>query len=214
MIHEYSLRLLQKAIQKALELDPDMPSKIQPLQDKIIKIIINPLRVHFYMVFENASITLYKELSRSPDTVIHSTPLGLIRLSLLPASKVRSLFNHQITITGDMLLGQDVKQLFDELEIDWEGYLAQFTGDVIAHQMGSFVRFGLNVKERLQTSLTHQVKEYLQEEAQLSPPHEEISDFMNDVDELSLKLARLEAHLNHYMTYHEDNNATDSTAKN
>ncbi|MCK1850929.1 YihY/virulence factor BrkB family protein, partial [Legionella pneumophila] len=33
-----------------------------------------------------------------------------------------------------------------EIDIDWEGHLAHFTGDVVAHQIGSFVRKGLEFK--------------------------------------------------------------------
>lgn len=214
MIQEYSLHLLEKAIQKALALDADLPRKIAPLRHKIIKIVINPLQTHFYMVFGDTTLQLHKEYSIPPDTIIHSTPLGLIRLSLLPASKVRSLFNNQIKITGDTSVGQEVKQLFDTLHIDWEGHLAQFTGDVVAYQFGSLARFGLGIKTRLQSSLNHQITEYIQEETRLSPSHEEIEDFMNDVDELSLTVARLEAYLNHYLAKNEKNHTTHSTTQN
>lgn len=37
MIREHSLRLLEKAIQKTLELDPDISSKITPLRQKPCK---------------------------------------------------------------------------------------------------------------------------------------------------------------------------------
>jgi ubiquinone biosynthesis accessory factor UbiJ len=214
MIHEYSLGLLQKAIQKALALDPHISQKMRPLRGKTIQIIINPLRIHFYMIFEESSVKLEKCCTTTPNTIIHSTPLGLIRLSLLPASEVRSLFNNQIKITGDTLVGQQVKHLFDSLTIDWEGHLAQFTGDVIAYQVGSLARFGASIKTQLKTSFNHQVTEYIQEEARLSPAREELEDFMNDIDELSLKVARLEARLNYYLAEHEKNNTDSSTTKN
>ena len=43
-------------------------------------------------------------------------------------------------MTGDVELGQQVKTLFDEIDIDWEGHLARFTGDVVAFQVGSLFR--------------------------------------------------------------------------
>lgn len=214
MIREHSLRLLEKAIQKTLELDPDISTKIEPLRHKVIKIIISPLKIHFYMVFDETAPRLYKDYDTAPDTQIESTPLGLIRLSLLPASKVRSLFNNQIKISGDTLVGQHLKQLFDTLHIDWEGHLAQFTGDVVAYQLGSIARFGLDVKTRLQSSLNHQFTEYIHEEARLFPTREEIEDFMNDVDELSLRVARLEAHLNHDLANHEQHHSTHPSTEN
>ena len=138
-----------------------------------------------------------------PDTVIHSNPLGLIRLSLLPASKLRSVFNDNIRITGDVGLGQEVKALFDNIEVDWEGHLAHFTGDVVAHQIGSWVRGGRAFNRRLMSSLKRSMTEYMQEERQLVPCRQEVQDFFQDVDDLSLRLDRLLAHFNQLSVDHE-----------
>jgi ubiquinone biosynthesis protein UbiJ len=200
MIKHYSLLALQKAINHALRLDPDTPPKLQSLDQKVIEIIISPLNVYFFMRFHNSEIELLDNYQGEPDTVIHSSPLGLIRLSLLPVSNVRSLFHDQIKITGDTELGQAVKQLFDEIDIDWEGHLAHFTGDVVAHQVGRFVKRGKAFQTRLKSSLKHNVSEYIQEEAKLTPPQEALEDFMNDIDALVLRVERLEAQINQDLT--------------
>jgi ubiquinone biosynthesis protein UbiJ len=203
MIKEYSLSVLQQAIHHALRLDPSLPEKLEPIHGKVIEMIIRPLRVHFFIRFEHQTIQLMAEYDGTPNTTIHSSPLGLIRLSLLPASKVRSLFNESIQITGDILLGQTVKQLFDNLDIDWEGHLAHFTGDVVAHQVGSFMRRGLAFKTQLETSMQHHISEYLHEEIRAFPPREEVNDFYNDIDALSLQVERLAAHIHQYLAHHE-----------
>jgi len=95
--------------------------------------------------------------------------------------------------------------LFDEIDIDWEGHLAHFTGDVVAHQIGSLVREGQAFKERITSSLRRNVTEYLQEEVRLCPPSEELRDFFNDVDDLSLRSERLTAHINQLLVEHEVN---------
>lgn len=207
MIKHYSLKALEKAINHALALDPETPPKIEALHGKIIEIVISPLELHFFMRFANQRIALFADVPHEPDTVpdtvIYSTPLGLIRLSLLPASKVRSLFNDQVRMTGDTELGQAVKQLFDGIDIDWEGHLAHFTGDLVAHQIGRVVRRGARFKASLKTSLKHNLGEYIQEERRLSPPREELEDFMQDVDALNLQVERLAAHLNQLLNAHE-----------
>ncbi len=203
MIKHYSLITLQKAINHALALDTRFPQKMKPLHGKVLEVIISPLNVYFFMRFNNDTIELLANYAAKPDTVIHSSPLGLIRLSLLPASKVRSLFNDQIKITGDTEFGQAVKQLFDGIDIDWEGHLAHFTGDVVAHQIGRFVRRGKRFKQSLKTSLKHNISEYIQEEAHITPPREALEDFMNDVDALVLRVERLTAHINQHTATHE-----------
>ena len=205
MIKEYTLLALQKAINHALALDEATPDKLEKLDGKIIEVIISPLDVFFFITFVDKKLRLMASCQDTPDVVIHSNPIGLIRLSILPASKSRSLFNDKVKITGDLELGQQLKKLFDELDIDWEGHLAEFTGDVVAHQIGSIFRGGRELKRKVTKSLKRNVTEYLQEEARETPPVEEVEDFYNDIDELTLRTERLSAHVNKILAEDELN---------
>lgn len=205
MIKHYTLQTLQKAINHALSLDEAMPTKLLALEGKVLEMIITPLNVNFFIHFKNNELMLTLDSVEKADTIIQSSPLGLIRLSLLPASKVRSLFNDQIKLSGDVELGQHVKKIFDEIDIDWEGHLARFTGDLVAHQVGSFFRQGISFTQKLATSLQENVTEYLQEELHLLPPREEIEDFFKEIDTLSLSVERLTAHVNNLVNCHEAN---------
>ncbi|MBA4696635.1 MAG: SCP2 sterol-binding domain-containing protein [Legionella sp.] len=193
MIKDYSLRALQHAINQALALDETTSLKIAALQGKTLEVVVKPLHVNFFMHFTADELQLLASYEGVPDTIIESSPLGLIRLSLLPVSKARSLFNDSIRVSGDIEVGQKVKQLFDEMDIDWEGHLAHFTGDVVAYQVGAFVRKGRAWKQMFKQSFRDNFSEYLQEELRLIPPKEEVNDFLNDVDALVLDVARLEA---------------------
>ncbi|HBD7137350.1 TPA: SCP2 sterol-binding domain-containing protein [Legionella pneumophila] len=205
MLKEYSLKALQTAINQAMKLDEQMPQKIQKLDGKTLEMVITPLNVNFYICFKGSEMQLLHRIDGRPDTIIHSNPIGLIRLSLLPTSKARSLFNDKIRISGDIELGQSVKKLFDEIDIDWEGHLAHFTGDVVAHQIGSFVRKGLEFKNQFSTSMQQNITEFLQEELRISPSRNELEDFFAEVDELVLSVDRLQAHINNLMSNDEGN---------
>lgn len=196
MIKQYSLNVLQKALNKAIGLDDSMPAKLLLLEGKIIQIIILPLQVHFFITFIAGELVLIEKAASAPDTVIESSPLGLIRLSLLPVSKARSLFHDDVKLSGDVELGQQIKKLFDELDIDWEGHIAHFTGDVVAYQIGSLVRRGRAFKNDVSRSLCNNVTEYLHEELRSFPPKEELNDFYDDVDELTDDTERLAAQIN------------------
>ena len=211
MIRQYSLMALQTALNRALSLDSDTLPKLKRLHGKIVQIVIRPLDVSFYIQFNQNQIELKAVCDTPPDTIIHSSPLGLIRLSLLPSSKVRSLFNDQIQISGDVTLGQDIKNIFEEIDVDWEGHLAHFTGDVVAHQVNRFVKRGVRFKQQLKSSLQHNFSDFIQEEANITPPKEALDDFMNDIDTLSMEVERLEAHIYQLLSTfaHETSKTTD-----
>ena len=191
------------AINTAMQLDEHMSTKLQALDNKTLEMIITPLNVNFFIHFHKNEIQLLDRYDGHADTIIHSNPIGLIRLSLLPASKARSLFNDKIRMSGDIDLGQQVKKLFDEMDIDWEGHLAHFTGDVVAHQIGSLVRKGISFKKQFDESMRQNMSEYLQEELRVVPSKNELEDFFAEVDELSLSVERLQAHVNHLISHHE-----------
>ncbi len=203
MIKEYTLLALEKALNHALALDDSTQEKMSKLNNKVLEIVISPLNVFFFITFIDSKLKLLAKYADNPDVIIHSNPIGLIKLSLLPTSKSRSLFNDKIKISGDLELGQQVKRLFDELDIDWEGHLAQFTGDVVAHQIGSIYRSGRDFKQKVSKSLKRNIVEYFQEEIREIPSIEEVEDFYNDIDELSLRTERLSAHINKILVEHE-----------
>lgn len=196
MLKKFSLLALQQAMNQALALDDASSAKMAELEGKVLAIQVDPLGIEFFMQFSKSKIQLMPEYAGEPDTRIHSSPLGFIRLSLLPASRARSLFNDKIRISGDLELGQAVKRLFDELDIDWEGHLAYFTGDVVAHHLGSLFNRGRAFGKQLNESMHHNLDNYLHEELQLLPSRAELEDFYQEVDTLALDVERLAAHMN------------------
>lgn len=195
MIKKYSLKALETAINHALSLDENITQKMTPFRGKVIEIIIAPLEITFFITFTPTGLNLIDNYEGPPNTIIHSTPLGLIRLSFLPASEARSLFNKKIRLSGDIELGEQIKRLFDELDIDWESHLAHFTGDVAAYQISSIVKKGLDFQRGLTKTIQRSLTEYIQEEVRLFPTGEELNDFFNDVDYLAQDIERLEAQI-------------------
>ena len=178
MIKKYSLIALQTAINQALKLDLNMPEKISALHGKVVKIIIAPFNVDFYLGFSEQQIQLMDEWEGVVNTVIESSPWGFMRLSLLPTAKTRPLFNSQVTMSGDVALGQAIKQLFDGVDIDWQSHLATLTGDVIAHQVSQMVETGKAYQYRVTNAWQTTLSDYLHEELRWFPPEEEIRDFL------------------------------------
>ena len=194
MIKNMSLQALQFAINQALQLDPQMSEKLQPFDHKVIEMVISPLAVRFYLRFLEGNIYLNKDTLTPADTIIHTSPIGLIRLSFLPSSKMRSLFNDNIRISGDLELGQALKKVFDEIDIDWEGHLAHFTGDVAAYHLGNIFRKGISAQEKCVEYLKQSTHDYLIHEIHMTPSKQELEVFYEDVDELRLRAERLLAH--------------------
>lgn len=203
MLKKLSLQALQFALDQALSLDSTITDQLKSLDGKLIEMIISPLNVHFYILIQGGKLLLNSKAQQAPDTVIHSSPMGLIRLSLLPSSKMRSLFNDNIKISGDMELGRDLKKIMDNVDIDWEGHLAHFTGDVVAHHIGKVFRKGRSFGRHYLQSFKQNTQDYLCQESALLTTTAEVEQFNQAVDELRLRTERLIAHFNQWLAQHE-----------
>ena len=196
MLKQYSLHMLETTINAALKLDEHAAEKFAGIDGKILKILVLPLNFSIFMQFSAKGIQLLPTDNLQPDATIVSHPLGLIRLSVLPASQARSLFHDGVRVEGDVEFAQQVKIIFDELDLDWEGSLARFTGDMVAYRIASTVHSVKRFVEHSQQSATFQLSSYLHEELAIIPTSEEMRDFFDEIDELALKVERLAAKIN------------------
>lgn len=193
---------LTKALNRYLALDPESKQHLQALQDKIVTIELSvnqtPLykegKSEFQMLFTSAGIKLKTTGLSKPDTYIKGTPLSLLRMAFTSENR-KNFFAEDVSIEGDLELGQQVIELFDTLDIDWEEYLSHWISDIPAHQLTRFTRKIKVLGNRLQKTLAQNINEYIHEEVDLFPPPEALQDFYHDVDTLRMDTDRLEVRI-------------------
>ena len=156
------------------------------------------------MELEGTTLTLYclpgadginiMTLYEGPvDTTLSGRPYAMLRLATGDSKKV--LFAGDVTIRGDVELGQRFKQSLDKLDIDWEEHLATLTNDVIAHKVGYFVREVSSWLNNAGERLGRDGAEYLQQEVYTTPTRDDVEGFYRGVETLRDDVARLEARL-------------------
>lgn len=183
---------LQKALNGYLRMDPESKKRLHEMQGKTVMVDLLGLNVAVQLVFHADQIELRKADFQSVDTHIKGTPLSLLHLMLANGDR-KQFFSDDVSIEGDLELGQQVIDLFDELEIDWEEYLSHWTGDVTAHQLGRFARKIKDVSQRTHEVLLQNLNEYMHEEVDLFPANEALKDFFKDVDEIRMDVDRIAA---------------------
>lgn len=185
---------LQAALNRYLALDPESAARLARLEGKVVAIELLGAGITMQLLFLNASIRLQWEEELPADTYIKGTPLTLLRMSLTEGDR-KHFFADDVSITGNLDLGQAVIDLFDHLEIDWEEYLSRVVGDIPAHQVGQWARRLNKLKQRTRSIFLQNTNEYVHEEAELFPAREEISDFFHDVDSLRMDVDRMDARI-------------------
>jgi ubiquinone biosynthesis protein UbiJ len=187
-------RNIEWAFNRYLAMDPDAHTRLEPLDGRTVALELRGFGLVICLQVKAGRVVVLQEPVTEPDTTLCGTPLGYARLGL-GGDSAATLFSGDVSISGDVEIGQAFKAVLDELDIDWEEQLAGLTGDVVAHQLGNAARSAGNWLRQGRNTLTQNLGEYLQEELRVAPTRIEIENFIEDVDLLRMDAERLDARI-------------------
>ena len=184
---------LEATINQLLKQDPSTLKKFAALQDRVIAFELTDLDLTLYLFPHTQGVQIKYLYDGEVNTILQASVLAFTNMSLGDATE--SFFSGDVRIKGDIELGQHFKRILDQLDLDWEEWLSQFTGDLIAFNAGSLIRnfnaWGINALKTLELD----TREYLQDEDKLTPHQHELESFTENVNLLRNDSARLEARL-------------------
>lgn len=188
--------MLEQAINRYIELDPDYSQKLTPLYGSIIEIELMDTALRLYLRTDKKGIICQSFIDGEADCVIKGTPIGLMKMTLGdPATQSKGLFSGEVEIIGDIQLGQKMKQVLDSIEIDWEEHLSHITGDVLAYRFGQLFKQGFGWMQESTQQMSETVRDYLIYESEDVPQAAEVTNFVMQIDTLRDDVARAEARL-------------------
>lgn len=186
---------IQIIINKALSLDPCAYNSLKKLQGKILKLEIQNTSMTFFIQFTDSGIQ-FIDTQIEPSITVQGPLTAFLNLAITRNSHQAA--QKGLFISGDLQAGELIQTLFLSLNIDWEEWLSEKVGDVLAHQIGQFVHHSKKRHVQRFQNLSYSLSEYLKEEIHLLPTVDEVSDFLNQVDILRAEGDRLEAKFFHY----------------
>lgn len=125
------------------------------------------------------------------DAVIRGSAQQL--LALLFDNSSGSLAASGIEIGGDVQFAQDLFTTLKRLDLDWRDFVAPLVGDVTAHELGRWSKKSRDWAREARTNIHRNVDDYLKEEIRLFPHRNELRNFNAGVDDLRLRIDRLQA---------------------
>ncbi|WP_455218278.1 ubiquinone biosynthesis accessory factor UbiJ [Kaarinaea lacus] len=209
--------VIEAAINRVLALDPETVDRLRTLQGKVIALELRGLDVCLYIIPKEQGLNVFGHFEGKADTVLRGTPVAMAKMGLArDAGDV--LFAGDVEIDGDVELGQQFRDILDNLDIDWEEHLSHLTGDMVAHKVGNLVRGAMKWGRETANTLSRDAVEYFQEESQDLPNPGEVEGFIKDVDKLrsdvdrlEARVARLSKHLNQRLQENVNKPVNDSS---
>jgi len=159
------LACAEKSLNALLARDPAAPTRLRRLAGKRLLLRLERPHVELLVSFHDAGLDLLhaapaEEGDADAIVEIDSEALGAL---LGGESLERLMFSGRLAIRGQPHLLEDARALLMDLDLDWEGALAEWLGAAPAHSLAEgvrrFARFGLRSQHELRTDLADYVFE-------------------------------------------------------
>lgn len=185
--------LLISALNRYLDLDPERAHAIAPIDGRIIALRIRELELLLQMQVKDKRLQLPLD-DRAADVVLEVSVQALPDLFLRVDSN-QLMQSGVITIEGDAHVASTFQHALRQIEVDWEGLIASYTGEAVAHRMGQGFGVLRSFMRRQQDNFKQDVRDHLHDSLHISAAASEVQQFIQDVDQLRADADRLEARI-------------------
>ncbi len=164
-----------------------------PLDNKEVLITLLPINQSLTLVFSEGKMHCFGGKSaKAPDLHISATPTAFLAM-ILKEDKTK------IQMTGDAVLGQALQQFLNYANIDWENIIQNALGESFSYPVISFLKKTHEKLSQIHQGKKNQIMDFLQEDTNCLPLSSEVKDFCDAVDELKLRVDRIEALLKSFI---------------
>ncbi|NDL71085.1 ubiquinone biosynthesis accessory factor UbiJ [Vreelandella alkaliphila] len=188
----------ERTLNALLARDPAAPSRLAALAGSRLLVRLEKPHLQLALHYHHAGIDLLRgdDLDETDvDAVVELTPETLSEW-LSGASIERLMFDGKLSMRGRIHLLEATRDLLLDLDIDWEGELARWLGDMPAHSLAEGIRRAARWGLRAKDELLQDVSEYVFEEARLLPGPQQRNVLRDHLTELEIATDRLEARFN------------------
>ena len=179
--------LLNAAAERLLDLDPDGKRALAQLQGSVFCVEITAPPLTLYLLPSEQGLTFRREVESPPDVTLSGTALALAALA-----RSSGAAGGAVSVRGDAELGQSLRKILAELDLDWEELLSRHIGDTPARKAGNILRRLAGWAEDSLDLTRANAADYLTEEKRLLATGLAIERFDQSLDRTRADVDRLE----------------------
>ncbi|WP_144392963.1 ubiquinone biosynthesis accessory factor UbiJ [Pleionea sediminis] len=181
---------LEKVINHWVFLDPEISEKRKPLIQKRVAIKLTDWNLTYVFDFNEESIAIDTQVEAPSQVTLSGTSFAFFNMARQEHGG-DALFKGDIHFEGEVGTAQLFQAFWQSIDVDWEEELSKYTGDIVAHHAGNFVRSAHKTLKNFFITAQQNVSEYVREEANMSPSPIEVELFYNELDDLKSDIDRL-----------------------
>ncbi|MBZ0330160.1 SCP2 sterol-binding domain-containing protein [Halomonas sp. ANAO-440] len=188
---------IERTLNALLAQDPAAPSRLARLSGNRLLLRLERPDLSLAIHFHPAGLDLLRPEAQDEDAIDAVVTLNAETLGkLLGGESIeRLMFQGKLSVRGQVHLLEATRDLLLDLDLDWEGEMARWLGDVPAHGLAEGLRRATRWGRRARGEMRNDIAEYVFEEAKLLPGKYQLENLRDHLTELEMTTDRLEARL-------------------
>jgi len=179
-------------INAALTKDPASKQALTKLEGQVflVESTLPPLTVAIEPTA--TGIQLHDNWDGNVTVTINGTLIAMAAIAVNAKESI-SFSGTGVNVSGNLDTLHQLNKIVGDVDIDWEGALAEIIGDVPAHLIAKTVRNSVVIRQDIVTRASTGLVEVAQEEFNLTPSKNEFETIIPDIRQLSADADRLAA---------------------
>ena len=182
----------EAALNRALEHAPATQRELAGLEDCVFALHCSAPELEVFLQPTGEGVRLMGTYEGDITTRVSGQASDFAEL-VTASAPAATLINGALALQGDSAPLLELQHIIASLDMDWEAPLVDTLGDVAGHQLAQTLRSLAGWGNQASRSLARQLEEFIHEEARLTPPRLELEDFYRDVQDLGMRVERLQS---------------------
>jgi ubiquinone biosynthesis protein UbiJ len=185
---------LETAINTALKYDPATLRDLSEIEGQVLVIDCNMPDLRIAIEAQQQQIIVHTDWDGEAAVTLEGSMIAMAKMAA-NASDTSSFAGSGVQLSGNLETLHKLHKILSQLNIDWDGALADLVGDVPAHIIGSAVRKSKQIHKQTLQRATSALSEVAQEELEIIPSQNAFAQFKQEVRQMASDTDRLMARI-------------------
>ncbi|MBB1452022.1 SCP2 sterol-binding domain-containing protein [Pseudoalteromonas sp. SG43-1] len=196
MLPNFVLSLIERVLNQALSLDPQLSQKLNAVKHKRLVVEIRDWQQSIQLVYSADQLHLYSAQSNENADCMISADIETLLALKNPAMLTQLIRQDKLDLQGDLNIAQTYSNAFSGIDIDWPEQLSKYIGDAPAQQLYLHLKELKQKSSKTNTKISTMLTSLCQDELAITIHPLELERFKQKNRELKGQVAAVEQRIN------------------
>ncbi|MDO6837221.1 SCP2 sterol-binding domain-containing protein [Pseudoalteromonas carrageenovora] len=196
MLPNFVLSLIERVLNQALELDPQLSQKLSAVKHQRLVVEVRDWQQSIQLIYSDEQLHLYSALNNENADCMISADINTLLALKNPAMLTQLIRQDKLDLQGDLNIAQTYSNAFSSLDIDWPEQLSGYIGDAPAQLLFQNLTMLKHQGSKAHSKISSMLSSLFQDELAITIHPLELEQFKQKNRELKVQVAAVEQRIN------------------